>query len=219
MIIAEALLLLALDDLTGTPDLMVDPLEARLADAVLAELGLLGRIASPADASGAGASEGAPVEVLDPAPTGHPELDAALALLGAGPVTPAEAAAHLAPGLRERLLHGLADRGVLHPGERRLLGAARWRTADPNPEAALRARLRAVLLGGAEADARDAALLAMAGPWLASRLVPRERATEAERRVAEIVATFRSAPADAAAGGSAALVNAVVLTTIVTPLI
>ena len=215
MIIAETLLLLALDDVTGRPDLMVDPLESRLADAVLVELGLLGRIASPAGESGAEA----PLEVLDPAPTGHAELDAALGVVGAAPTTHAEATARLAPGLRGRLLQGLADRGILRPGEPRLLGAPRWRTADPAPEAALRDRLRTVLLAGAEPDTRDAALLALGGRWLASRLVPRDRVAEAEKRVEEVVATFRSAADDAAAGRSATLVNAVVLTTIVTPLI
>lgn len=219
MIIAEALLLLALDDLTGKPDLMVDPLEARLADAVLAELGLLGRIASAGGASPAGAAEGAPVKVLDPAPTGHPELDAALAIVGAGSSTHAQAAARLAPGLRDRLLKGLADRGVLQPGEPRPLGTTRWRTADPAPEAALRDRLRTVLLAGTEPDDRDAALLALGGRWLASRLVPRERVTEAEARAEEIVATFRPVHDAASADGSAALVSAVVLTTIITPLI
>lgn len=214
MIIAEALLLLALDDETGKPDLMVDPPESRLADAVLVELALLGRIAPPAGAADAAA----PLALLDPTPTGHPELDAALAVVGAGAVTSAEAGARLTPGLRDRLLQGLADRGVLHPGDRRLLGAPRRRTADPAPEAALRERLRTVLLDGADPGPRDVALLAMAGPWLASRLVPGDRLREAERRVEEVVATFRSAP-DAAAGGSAALVSAILLTTIVNPLI
>ena len=214
MIIAEALLLLALDDETGKRDLMVDPPESRLADAVLVELALLGRIALPAGAADAAA----PLALLDPTPTGHPELDAALAVVGAGAVTSAEAGTRLTPGLRDRLLQGLADRGVLQPGDRRLLGAPRRRTADPAPEAALRERLRTVLLDGADPDPRDVALLAMAGPWLASRLVPRDRVREAEGRVEEIVATFRSAP-DAATGRSAALVSAVLLTTIVNPLI
>lgn len=170
------------------------------------------------DAAAAAADAAAPLALLDPIPTGHPELDAALAVVGAGSVTSAGAGARLTPGLRDRLLQGLADRGVLHPGDRRLLGAPRRRTADPAPEAALRERLRTVLLDGADPDPRDVALLAMAGPWLASRLVPDDRLREAEGRVEEIAATFRSAP-DAAAGGSAALVSAILLTTILNPLI
>ncbi len=105
MIIAEALLLLALDDETGKRDLMVDPPESRLADAVMVELALLGRIALPAGASDAAA----PLALFDPTLTGHPELDAALAVVGAGAVTSAEAGAQLAPGLRDRLGTVLLD--------------------------------------------------------------------------------------------------------------
>lgn len=189
MIIAEDLLLLAYDDATGKPDAAVSNLDYRLAGALLVELALDGRIALTNDREGsAWWSAGSPgrVVVSDPAPAGHPALDAALAVVGERPREPKSLVDPLSKGLRDRLLGGLAERGILRREEGRILRifpTTSWPAADSAHEERLRARCAAVLTGSATPDARTAALIAVArGSGLVERLVPKEHRRQARER-------------------------------------
>lgn len=192
MIIAEDLLLLAYDDASGTAGTVWN-LEYRLAGALLVELALEHRIdlTGPTELGpdGRPTTEGR-VAVRDGAPTGHRELDAALATVAEKARKPSELVEPLSRGLKERLLEGLAERGVLRREQGRILGifpTTRWPADDSAHEAALRERLAAVLLEGAAPDARTTALLAvLQGSGLVGGLVPRDRRRQAEARAKEL---------------------------------
>lgn len=219
MIIAEELLLLAHDDESGKADMVINPLESRLATALLIELALMGRVAS---------SSSRLLEVRDASSAGHPELDSTLAFVAEGPCTPGAVSQRVAPGLRDRLLECLVSREVLRRQEKRTLGvfsSTRWPAVDSTQETALRARLRSVLLDGVVPTPRESALLALSqGTWLVSRLVPSNRLTEAETRAAALAKTYwaQSGVPGAADGAvdpaTAAMVTAMVVTTVIVPM-
>jgi hypothetical protein len=89
-----------------------------------------------------------------------------------------------------RLAARLVESGVLSQEQHKVLGIfpqTRLPERDHTPEAQVRERLRAVLLGEAEADADDAELAAMvAALGMVGGLVGRDRRTEAERRAKEL---------------------------------
>lgn len=93
--------------------------------------------------------------------------------------------------LHERIAKWLVDNGVLAEESSRMLGlipSRRYPERDPGPEARLRSRLKAVLVGGEEPSARTAQLISL---LLAYDLVERvvERADhQGARRRAEILA-------------------------------
>ncbi|GAA0953655.1 GOLPH3/VPS74 family protein [Actinocorallia libanotica] len=155
MTLAEEFLLLALHEEKGKPLVSTLYVEYGLVGSVLAELALAGRIGFDKDK----------LLVLDPAPVGTAEEDAALARL-AGEAKVRRAywwAGKLKSGLRQRTLTRLVEAGVLNEEQRTVLGVfptTRHPEANPLPEQELRARLAAVL-DGAPADARSAALLAI----------------------------------------------------------
>ena len=195
MIIAEDLLLLAYDDVSGRPSLDRTQLDYRLAGAVLVELALDGRVdvtASPQTGADGRPVRAGRVVVRDPSPTGHPALDHALSFVGIRPQVPKNLVAPLAKGLRERLLTGLAERGVLRREEEHVLWifpTTSWPAADATHEYRLRAQCREVLLGTRAPDARTAALLSVAsGSKLVRGLVPPEQRRQAESRAKELAA-------------------------------
>jgi hypothetical protein len=224
VIIAEDLLLLAYDDESGAPDAWVTHLDLRLAGALLVELALLGRI-EPSEIRTV-TLDGKPVKpgrivVTDGSPTGHRELDAALAAIAGTPRKPVELVAPLSRGLQRRLLEGLADRGLLRRQDGRILGIfpmTRWPAADCAHETEVRARLQSVLLDGVRPAPREAALLALAqGTLLVRRLVPKDRRAEAEARAKQLAesgwasdATRKAVDAAAAAVMTAVIVPAVI---------
>lgn len=195
MIIAEDLLLLAYDDVSGRPTLDQTQLDYRLAGALLVELALRGRVdvttSAGTDLDGRPVAAGR-VVVRDASPTGHPALDHALAFVRTRPRTPKGLIAPLAKGLRDSLLSGLAARGVLRREDGTVLWifpTTSWPAADATHESQLRATCREVLLGGLDPDARTAALLATAnGSPLVRGLVAPEHRRRAEARAKELAA-------------------------------
>ncbi|WP_277211002.1 GOLPH3/VPS74 family protein [Isoptericola croceus] len=193
MIIAEDLLLLAFDDATGRPDRHVDNLDYRLAGALLVELALTGRV-DVAEA-GAVAPDGSArrrgtVVVRDASPTGHPALDRAIDVVGRRARKPKDLIGPLSKRIREPLLTGLVERGILQREDRRIMGivpTTAWPAADSSHELRLRAECEAVLLGTQDPRPETAALLSVVhGTGLVKKLVPPGHAKAAKRRAKEI---------------------------------
>jgi hypothetical protein len=159
MLLAEELLLLALDDESGR--ITVSEIDKGLAGAVLIELALLGRVRV--------AEKNEPVRrgrlmVLPGAEPGHPALLAGLVTVGdrAGR-KPENVIDALGKGLRDRLADGLVEAGVLRREKHRVLGlfpTRRLPANDVTHERTVRERIAAAL-GGATPDDRTAALVAL----------------------------------------------------------
>ena len=161
-LIAEDLLLLLIDDVSGRLMLDRTRLDRVLAGAVLIELALGGRIspATPGESARAGTL------VVRPAgPTGDAVLDAALTRLrSAAPTTPARAVEKLVKGIRETLLGRVVEAGFVREQHGTALGVfptTRWPAIDLRHEAALRGELSAVLLQGQAPQRRSAALISL----------------------------------------------------------
>ncbi|WP_158880697.1 GOLPH3/VPS74 family protein [Amycolatopsis anabasis] len=156
MLIAEDLLLLLVDQETGK-FVTKRPLDGVLAGALLFELAGAHRLELSGD-------EGR-LFVQDAADTGDTILDEALErLVDAEGARPEDALGELAPGLRRRLLDGLAARGVLTEEAGATLGVfttTRWQVGDPGHVAALRGQVHEVLVEGEDPDERTAALIAL----------------------------------------------------------
>lgn len=234
MLIAEDLLLLAYDDESGTESGLAN-LDYRLGGALLVELAMTGRVdVADAGETPAGALPGgrapdagaraarATVVVRDPSPTGHPALDAALAVVAEKPRRAKDLVEPLSRGTRERLLRALADRGVLRREERKVLKVfptTRWPAEEQAHESALRRRLVAVLVDGLTPDPRTAALAALLkDSGFVTRLVAKPDRRRAEARVDELAASAWAADGVTAAVAaqvamSAALTAAVMVTT------
>ena len=107
--------------------------------------------------------------------------------------------------LKERVAESLVERGVLEEEKGKTLGLfsrTRWPEIDPEPERALRERLRDVLVGGAEPQPREALLIALLEPFdLAGGLVAKSDRKEARRRAKEL------AEGNAVSGGLSAGVD------------
>ncbi|KOX14797.1 GOLPH3/VPS74 family protein [Micromonospora profundi] len=158
LLLTDELVLLAYDD-DGANRLGRPHLDYGLAGAVLLELALAGRV-EVTDKH---------LVVTDPAPTGVPLLDDALAMLAAAgrPRKPKNWIGKLAKGLPERVLDGLVDTGVLRrESDKVLLIFPRTRYpsptgAQPAVETEARERMAAALTGNGPVDARTAALLTL----------------------------------------------------------
>jgi hypothetical protein len=155
--LAEELMLLSLDGETGKVGGWAAGLDQGLAGAVLCELVLIDRVAIVEDR----------VVLRADGETGEPALDAALEKIAAReqPRRPADWVGRLAGGMRGDLLARLQERGIVRAQKRRVLGvlaSTRYPEADAGAERELRARLRAVLVDGAEPSERTAALIAIA---------------------------------------------------------
>jgi hypothetical protein len=92
--------------------------------------------------------------------------------------------------LRERVAERLVETGVLIEERRKRLGlftTTRFPQADGAPEAALRERLRAILLTERQPTEHDAMLIALLTPYdQIKRLVPKDRRKDAARRAKEV---------------------------------
>lgn len=163
MLIAEDLVLLAFDDTEGKPVSGIQNLDHAVAGALLLELTLLGKV----DVTGeADEGEAGRIVLRETASPGDAELDGALAALAEEEGSkPKQAVARLAKdGPVDRLLSGLADRGVLRRESRKVLKlfpVTRWPAADSQHEERLRAQLQRVLVDGQEPDDRTAAVIAL----------------------------------------------------------
>ncbi|MBB3664328.1 MULTISPECIES: GOLPH3/VPS74 family protein [Prauserella salsuginis group] len=163
MLIAEDLLLLAFDDTEGKPVSGVHNLDQAVAGALLLELTLRGRVDVTGEADEGRAGR---IVLRDATPVGEAELDGALeALAEKEGAKPKDAVNRLAKdGPVDRLLSGLADRGVLKREDRKVLKlfpVTRWPAADCRHEEQLRTELHRVLVEEAEPDERTAAVVAL----------------------------------------------------------
>ncbi len=185
LLLTDELVLLAYDD-DGTNRLGSPHLGYGLAGAVLLELALARRV-EVADKR---------LVVADPAPTGVPLLDEALATVGSGrPRKPKDWIGKLARGLPERVLDGLVDAEVLRrESDRVLLVFPRTRYpsptgAQPPAETAARERMAAALTTDGPVDARTAALLTLTRAVGLDRKIFRELPKErVKARMDEIAA-------------------------------
>jgi hypothetical protein len=214
LLLCEQTLLIALDDERGR-DTSQWGSDAGLAGALLLDLADRGLI----DVDGNGK-----VVALDGPATGAPLLDEAHAAIrdddkrrnARGWVQRLPRA--LKP-LRDRVAHGLVERGILTEEHSKLLGLVprtRYPTADPAPERELRARLEAVLLDGQDPTAREALLIGLLEPLeLIGGLVPRDRRRDARKRAKQVAeqGIAGTAVRDAVRAVQAAVMAAVVAAT------
>jgi hypothetical protein len=165
MVIADELLLLAIDDTTGKNLASGPTLDAALAASLLVELALSERISiSPAEA---GWREKGKITVINTAPTDDPDLDAVLAKVTAkdgqkvknliSPMT----LKPISSGLRDRRLVALMQRGVLTEERSAVWGIRHHPTLDPVPRLEIRNRVRSAVVDGLTPTERTVALVAL----------------------------------------------------------
>lgn len=184
MLIAEELLLLALDDERGT-DTTWGSLDYGLAGAILLDLSLAGAIT--VDEDGKIAATGSVDDEL--------LADAMAAIRGDDKPRDAKHWVTKLPGklkpMRERIAGRLVGAGVLREERGGLFGSlrrTRYPEADPAPERELRARLVQTLVTGAEPDPRTALLVSVLQPLdLVKHVVAKDDRKEARKR-AKVVA-------------------------------
>ena len=187
MTLAEALLLVALDDEKGDDTAnWGSGIEAGLAGAILLELALAGCV-KPED--------GKLVAQECDAPPEGPLAAEALELLRAedrprdAKTWVARLKKELSP-LRRRAAERLVERGVLDEEQRKWLGlfsATAYPERDPEPERRLRADLTDVLVTGREPSAHEAMLVSLLhANDLVRRVVPKEDRKQARGRAKEI---------------------------------
>lgn len=187
MLIAEDILLLLTDDETGKFVGDGTQMDYALAGAVLLELAERGKIdvAEPG-----GQVKKGRLYVTDASRTGEPALDDALATIAEKDRKPQDVIGKLAKGLREKLLTGLADRGVLQRERGKVLGlfpTTRWPANDSAHEQQLRRKLHDVLVTGATPETRTAAVITMlAAIDAVPKVLPDEEKRLLKRRAKEI---------------------------------
>ncbi|NMR19793.1 GPP34 family phosphoprotein [Cellulomonas fimi] len=182
MLIAEDLLLLLIDERTGTTLLTGSRLDHALAGAVLAELTLLGRVEVVASGARHTTSE---VVVRDAGPVGDDVLDEVLQCLSRGPGTGRlnEVLRRCGAGLAVSLQDRLAERGLLRREERRVLWVIttqRWFVAAPGRRAELLDTVEEVVLRDSLAAPREAALVRVLGSTGQTHLVLRDAGVPAD---------------------------------------
>jgi len=198
VLIAEEVLLLCLDDLTGTYRVSVDRIDPALGAALLAELAVLGRITvTPQRADW---QDRGRVTLRSAEPTGDTELDRALQSVAARDgqratrLISSMSLRRITHGLRRRLLERLVAAGIVAPRRGRLAGVlprALWPAADPAPQRLLRERVHRLLRdAGSPVDDRGIALVCLlyATGALAALLPPEDRASPLAR-AAELAET------------------------------
>lgn len=162
MLVAEDLLLLLLNDVTGKPLIDTTRLDLALSGAVMLELATLGRV----DVTGPGEPvKAGRLVVRDPTPTGDPILDEALRRADVmGPKKPQSALSSLGKGLRPEILNRLTFRGLLRYEEGKILGlfpTRSWPAADMVHEGRVRNGLHEVLVVGRTPTSAEAPLIAL----------------------------------------------------------
>ena len=162
MILADDVLLLLTDDVTGRPALDGTKLDLALAGAALLDLAADGRV----DVAGQGeAVKAGRLVVRDDRPTGDPVLDEVLRRIAAGrPRKPETVLPELAKGIRAELLERLTARGILRAEHGKILGifpTRSWPAVDASHETAVRTGLGEVLVVGRAPTAREGALIAV----------------------------------------------------------
>jgi len=162
MLLAEELLLLVTDDVSGRLSVPADQVDAGLGGANLVELTFMNKV----DITGEGdQGKRGRIVVRDPSPVGDEVLDAALQILTARQGgKPSAVIRPLGKNLRRMLYQRLAAAGVLRAGRGRALGlfpTRTWPAEDTRHEEQVRQQLTQALVQQAEPDARTAALIAL----------------------------------------------------------
>ena len=153
MLIVEDLTLLLLDDETGTPA-AAGTLYYTLGGAVLVELALLGHIET----------DGKKVYAVEGEPPADPLLRDAYEKVAEKPRSAQTLLITIGTKLWEPVIDRLLERGLIRREKKKVLGLFSMNqlpAADFEHEAALRARIRAVLVDGEQPDTRTAALIAL----------------------------------------------------------
>ncbi|WP_116948530.1 GOLPH3/VPS74 family protein [Jiangella endophytica] len=153
LLIVDDFMLLLLDDESGSPA-GAGTLHYSLGGALLVDLALAGRITI----------ESKGVTVVDGPPLDDPLLDDALAKVAEKRRGTHALLFVLGQGLSDRVTERLVERGLIRRETRKFLGLFRtttWPADDVRHEAELRERLRRVLVGGEQPDARTAAIIAL----------------------------------------------------------
>jgi Golgi phosphoprotein 3 (GPP34) len=183
VLIAEDLLLLVTDDVTGKPIVGSTELEHALAGGVLLELAMAGRVDVQ---KGQGLGRGDRVVVADASRTGDFVLDDALSRIGEKPRRkPVSVVRALRKGLRTRLYGRLAELGILRMVRGRVLGlfpSTRWPAVDSAHERQLRQALHDVLVVGVEPQPRIGAIVSL---LYAIKAVPKVVGSREHNRVVQ----------------------------------
>lgn len=183
LILAESVLLLALDGVTGSAG--STPVDLGLAGALLVDLGRLGAL-QPV---------GKELHPVEGAGIEHPVLAQAATAIAASrrPRTAKSWVGRLPRELKPltgTVARPLVERGILAERRVKVLGlfpSTRFPEVDPGPERMLRSRLGEVLLDGRAPQEQDALLLGLLEPLgLIARLVERHQRREARKRAREV---------------------------------
>jgi len=162
MLIAEDLLLLVTDDLSGRMSAPGATVDAGLGGANLIELTLRGKV----DLSG-GQDPGKPGRIIvrDPSPAEDAVLDTALEIVIAHQgQKPSTVIKPLSKNLRQTLYQRLADSGVVRAERGKIFGvfpSHRWPAQDTSHEAEVRRLVTQALVQQEAVDTRTAALIAL----------------------------------------------------------
>ncbi|MEV4346967.1 GPP34 family phosphoprotein [Actinoplanes sp. NPDC049596] len=216
MLLVEDLMLLLLDDETGTPA-AAGTLPYALGGAVLVELALRGRVET----------DGKKVYATGSEPLGDPLLQEAYDKVAEKPRSAQTLLLSIGGKLWDPVIERLIDRGLIRREKKRVLGVFKMNTlpaTDSDYETVMRDRIRGVLVDGDQPDARTAALIAllsssgalpMLRPQLAwsSPVIKRAKELEQGHWGAEAVNTAVTATAAAIAASTAAVAVTVVTTT------
>ncbi|WP_229068178.1 GPP34 family phosphoprotein [Actinoplanes sp. DH11] len=224
MLLVEDLALLLLDDETGVPA-GAGTLSYTLGGAVLVDLALRGRIES--DDEGRSWLTDPKVHATGTEPLGDPLLQEAFERVSRKPRSAQTLLIEIGSRLWNPVTERLIERGLIRRETKRVLGlfrSTRLPAADAEHEQELRRKIRAVLVDGAEPDARTAALTALLSasgalpalrPQLAwsSDVAKRAKQLESGNWGAAAVSTAVTRTAAAIAASSTAVAIAVTTTT------
>jgi len=183
MLLAEELLLLVTDDVTGRLSAPAAQVDAGLGGANLVQLTFMNKV----DITGEGdRGKRGRIVVRDPSPTGDEVLDAALQILAARQGSkPSAVIRPLGKNLRRMLYQRLAAAGVLRAGQGRAMGifpTRTWPAEDPRHEEQVRQQVTQALVQQAEPDARTAALIALLHALRCEHKVVDARSCQLSRR-------------------------------------
>lgn len=181
--LAEDLVLLLVDPGSGRIVVDATALDRGIAGALLLDLALRERMGADVDGRRVW------LHVADPAPTGEPVLDAAMATLGVERLRAVRAVERLSRQAREPVLRRLQARGLVRRIHGRRLGlfpATRWEVLDFATHRVLRERVAVVLLHGGPPDVRLACLISLLYAVRAERRVVDAPSRLVSVRAAEI---------------------------------